>query len=420
MKDPAVEAFFQERKEGWLKKAIKASSSEVEIQEKNKDCEDLFSLENWLPKAAERAKSRAISSHPSKFSHPSTGIGPKNRANATYVTPIIASGGVSQDGYLRTGNVEVALDSLGNAGELDVDEFLRLILKDGKSLLVHLQDGTDYVKHLFSIESENYKTLRDGFLAMASCEGETQTSSKIKQVYFPVSDGYHLLSLLTPSGSIFELKKRCRLTEEEKNTRTLKNDGEYSAEGYRQIINITEIGYGGGNPWNISELNKSNYGRSYLLSSEPPQLKLRDIQFPTVDFFSQTFSYYRSKELFQALHKLFVSYQNDWQVRAERDAHYQAIIDRIIERMWLVREVAPEQFNSETSQLNKNQKVWLCDKHGEKRNSDEDWLDDITEQVTRYIFNGYEKILGKKAFMFSDDEFRHIHRLVTDQREALR
>jgi len=58
--------------------------------------------------------------------------------------------------------------------------------------------------------------------------------------------------------------------------------------------------------------------------------------------------------------------------------------------------------------------------HKEKRDTEEDWLDDMTEQVTRYIFQGYEKILGKKAFMFSGEEFKHIHKIVDNHREALR
>ncbi len=33
------------------------------------------------------------------------------------------------------------------------------------------------------------------------------TSERIKQVYFPVTDGYHLLSVLTPSGITFKLKR---------------------------------------------------------------------------------------------------------------------------------------------------------------------------------------------------------------------
>jgi len=418
MKDPAIDVFFQDRKEGWLKKAVNSSMNEVETQQKEQECEEGFSLENWLPNAARRAGQISISTHPCTFSHPSAR---KNKNG--YVSSVIATSGRSNDGYLRSGNVIVESDALGNAAALDVYKFLTLKMQDGQTVLQHIKLDSELAMELFAIKSETYETLKSGFLAMVEGGEESVTSAKIKQVYFPVADNYHQLSILTASGAVFELRKRIdniRFSEETKVARACEKENQLNDEGYKQLVNITTIGYGGTKPQNISVLNSQNGGKAHLLSSEPPQLKYRDIQFPTVDFFTQTFSYFRSKDLFQALHKLFVSYQNDWQIRAERDEYYQTIIDRIIERMWLVREVAQEQFNSETTLLNKDQKVWLCADQIEKRENEDDWLDNLIEQVTRYIFNGYEKILGKKAFMFSDSEFKHIHNLVIKNREALR
>lgn len=417
----SIKEFFEARKSAWIKKSVKASMSDVEVRKKEIECEELFSLEQWLPKAAQRAKSRAISSHPSKFSHPSTGIGKDNRKNATYVTPVIcASAGNSLDGYLRSGNVEVVLDSLGNAGELDVDEFLRLVVTDKRTVLEHLIDDSVYAKQLFSISTESYETLRSGFLAMVSPSEGMETSSKIKQIYFPVDESYHLLSTLTPSGLIFELKKRCRLSECEKIAKSKRDDGEFSKEGYSRVVNITAIGYGGANPWNISEINKNNYGVSYLMLSEPPKLSKYETRFPTTDFFGQIVSHYQCKDLFYALHELFLNYKNDWNVRIERDEYYHAIVDRIIEKMWLVRSVCEAQYNPDTSQLSKNQKIWLCAANEGKREIESDWLVDLCNNIARFIFNGYEKLLGKKAFMFSDAEFKHILKQVVKNKEALR
>lgn len=418
MKDPAIDVFFQDRKEGWLKKAMNSSMNDVEIKEKEQECESVFSLENWLPNAAKRAGQISISTHPCTFSHPSAR---KNKNG--YVSSVIATSSSSNDGYLRSGNVVVEADALGNAAALDVYKFLTLKMQDGQTVLEHIELDSELARELFAIKSETYETLKSGFLAMVRGADESVTSAKIKQVYFPVDDDYHQLSILTASGAVFELRKRIdtiRFSEATKAARACEKENQISDDGYKQLVNITTIGYGGTKPQNISVLNNQNGGKAHLLLSEPPQLRGRDIQFPTVDFFTQSFSYYRSKDLFRALHKLFVSYQNDWQVRAERDEYYQAIIDRIIECMWLVREMAQEQFNSETSQLNKNQKVWLCADQIEKRENEDDWLENLSEQITRYIFNGYEKILGKKAFMFSDAEFKHIHKQVVLNREALR
>jgi len=418
MQDPAIDVFFQERKEVWLKKSITASLSECEIEEKKRECENIFSFENWLPNAARRAGQISISTHPCTFSHPSA----RKNENG-YVSSVIATSGRTNDGYLRSGNLFAEADALGNAAALDVYKFLMLKMQDGKTLLQHIKQNSEQAKNLLSIKSETYEILKSGFLAMVEGKGEIITSSKIKQVYFPIGKDYHLLSVLTASGIVYGLRKRIddiRFSEATKEAKSCEKNNELHEGGYKKLPNITVIGYGGTKPQNISVLNNQNAGKAYLLSSEPPTLKSRNMNFPTVDFFTQTFSYYRCKDLFHGLHKLFSIHQNNRHVRDGRDDYYQAIIDRIVERMWLVRGVADKQYHAETSQLNKNQKVWLCDEHEEERSSEDDWLDSITEQVARYIFDGYENILGKKAIMFSDDEFQFIHKLVNRQREALR
>ncbi len=75
--DPAIEAFFAERKEAWLKKNMSTAMDEQQLREKQQECEQKFLLSNWLPDAARRICSRALTTHPSKFTHPSTGVGKK-------------------------------------------------------------------------------------------------------------------------------------------------------------------------------------------------------------------------------------------------------------------------------------------------------------------------------------------------------
>lgn len=418
MTDSRVTEFFQERKAAWLKKAINTSMTELEVSEKEIECEQVFSLEQWLPNAAKRAGQISISTHPCTFSHPSSR---KNKNG--YASSIIASSQHSDDGYLRSGNVAVEADALGNAAALDVYKFLTLEMEDGQALLGHIEQDSDLAQQLLNIKSESYDTLKDGFLAITNSDADNVTSSKIKQVYFPVDNGYHQLSILSASGAMFELRKRIdtiRFSEETKAARACDKNNEIYKGGYKQLVNITTIGYGGTKPQNISVLNNQNGGKVHLLSSEPPKLTKRDIHFPTVDFFSQSFNYYQCRELFYALHELFLNHKNDWNIRRERDEYYQAIIDRIIERMWLVRSVSPAQYNPDTTQLNKTQKIWLCEVNEDKRETESAWLDYLCKDIARFIFNGYEKLLGKKAFMFSDDEFKHIHKQVVKNMEALR
>lgn len=416
--DQAINDFFQPRKEAWLKKNVTATMDEHEIRVVEQACDQVFSLEEWLPKAAKRAGQISISTHPCTFSHPSAR---KNKNG--YVNSLIANVQQSNDGFLRTGNVAVEADALGNAAALDVHKFLTLEMQDGKSLLAHIEQDTDLAKALLSLKSADYADLKKGFLAMTEQSEESITSSKIKQVYFPVDGGYHQLSLLTASGVTFELRKRVdniRFSDETKEARTCEKNNEFHEQGYKQIVSLTTIGYGGTKPQNISVLNNQNGGKTHLLMSAPPELKKRDIQFPLTDFFSQTVHPFNFKDVFYALHDLFLKHENNWELRAERDDYYHEILDQIIQKMWQLRFVANEQFNADRSQLSKTQKIWLLSDHEKIRETEDDWLDDLTKTIAAFIFHGYEKVLKKKAIMFSDGELKHIHQLVVKIQESLR
>ena len=100
-----------------------------------------------------------------------------------------------------------------------------------------------------------------------------RTDYLVKQVYFPTSDGYHLLSVLTPSGLVFELKKRIqelRFSDKNKEARVAKRNQEFHAEGFDEILDLTVFGYGGSKPQTVSVLNSKNRGESYLLPCKPP------------------------------------------------------------------------------------------------------------------------------------------------------
>lgn len=418
MNDPAIKAFFEGRKEAWLKKNVNPTMEAWEVKEKEVECDQFFSLEEWLPNAAKRAGQISISTHPCTLSHPSAR---KNKNG--YVSSIIANTEQQNDGFLRSGNVQVSTDALGNAAALDVYKFLTLMTSDGKSLLSHLDEDSDLAKELFTIKSEDYESLKNGFLAMTQSDAEVVTSSKIKQVYFPVAEDYHQLSILTPSGMVFELRKRLdalRFGDDIKLARDKKRNGVYSDQGYSEIYGLTTIGYGGTKPQNISVLNNQNGGKAHLLMSMPPVLVKRDIHLPNSDFFTQSINYYQCKELFLNLHNLYRQDVNNRHVRATRDEHYHAIFERIVEKMWQVRSIAQAQFNPQYSQLKHEQKVWLLDEHQTTRDNEEAWLEKITQAITQFISRGYEKILAKKAIKLSDTEYKQIARIVEQNKEVLR
>lgn len=422
MLDPAIGAFFAERKEGWLKKNAKASMGDDEMLQLQQECDVVFSLSQWLPNAAKRAGQISLSTHPCTFSHPSSR---KNKNG--YVTAILASCEQENDGFLRTGNVVVETDALGNAAALDVYKFLTLELQDGQTLLTHIKDETPLAKELLNQGDESYHVMRDGFLAMVVTDNTVVTSSKIKQVYFPVwleDCEYHLLSPLTPSGLVFELREcidAIRFSEQTKALRDLKRKGEFSDIGYQEIYGLTTIGYGGTKPQNISVLNNQNAGKAHLLPSLPPKITQRKLRLPTHDFFSNTLNPWQVKDTLEAFHSLISlpKEQRGSRFIEYRDRRIQEYLDYIMLTMWEIRREFERNGAQLPTQLAKVQQVWLFPDQQGRNNSDE-WLEGVILLIAQQFMRHYKKVLGKKAISLGDDELAAIADVIAINKELLR
>ncbi len=418
--DPAIAAFFAERKEAWLKKNISAAMSDTEVLEKQQECEQNFLLDNWLPDAAKRAGQIAVASHPCTFSHPSAR---KNKNG--YVSSIIAKNKPRIDGFLRSGNVSVEPDALGNAAALDVYKFLSLEMSDQRSLLVHIEQESELARQLLDIPSCEYQALRDGFLKMVDSDQASVSSSKIKQVYFPIADGeYHLLSLLTHSGHLFELRKRLdalRFGDAVKEARECKKTNHFHPAGYQEIFGLTTIGFGGTKPQNISVLNNQNAGKAHLLASIPPELTSRDIRLPKTDFFKESFNAWQAKEVLESLHRLFLTDYNNINLRDGRDYRIQQYVDLVIEKMWQVRLFLEAYFGELSSALPLEQKIWLYPEFAEQRQQEDEWLDKIIRHIARGLINHYSrsKVITNPVTL-ADQELLAIEEVVASNKENLR
>ena len=423
MVDNAITAFFDERKEDYRKKTIKASMSEQEVLQVNHEMEEKFSLANWLPDAARRAGQMSITSHPCTFSHPSAR---KNKNG--YVTPVLASGTQAPDGYLRTGNIASELDAVGNAAAIDVYKFLNIQLADGRKLFEHIEKDSPLSRDLLSKCSVQYEELRQGFLKMVENAGGKQiTSSKIKQVYFPLheSEHYHLLSLVTNSGTVFEMRKRIdgmRYGERLKELRKLRKENKYSHEGFSEIYNITTIAYGGTKPQNISILNNRNGGKARLLLSVPPSIAEREVRFPKRDFFRESLQYNEVKHSLKKLHNIFVSDKNSdipqRKLRAGRDRQIDNILEVIINRAEAVKAQASVQYHAASDQLPAHQRVWLLSQTRVGNTEVNLWLDAVVEDIVSWIAHAYEKA-EKKHVNLRGAEKDYIRSIVEAQKGVL-
>jgi CRISPR-associated protein Csy1 len=421
MLDIAIERFFAERKDAWLKKNLKVTMTDGDIGEKERECEDIFALKNWLPNAARRAGQISLATHPCTFSHPSAR---KNKNG--YTSSVIAQVmGPAPDGLLRSGNLQVEPDALGNAAALDVYKFLTLRLQDERSLLQHIQDDSEPAQALLDEAGEDSEVLKTGFLAMVSTKDEAITSSKIKQVYFPLEDsdvGYHLLSILSHSGHLFEMRKRLdrlRFSDEVKAARELRRNNQFSDSGYQEIYNLTTIGFGGTKPQNISVLNNQNAGKAHLLLSMPPELSPRSVRLPTRNFFGDVLYPKQLQESFQAFHRLLVTDYNSVRIRDARDYRIQEYLDQLILKMWQVRKGFEEQPHTRPENLAGYQKLWLFPERAAERTENSQWLNNLLEDAARHFINSYQKVMGKAAIQLGDNELIAFARIIEQNKECL-
>jgi CRISPR-associated protein Csy1 len=416
--DKVILDFFDERKEAWMKKNRTSMMSDDEVLILQELCNKSFALGEWLPSAANRAGQMSVSTHPCTFSHPSAR---KNKNG--YVTSVIAENISANDGLLRSGNVNVESDALGNAAVLDVHKFLSLKMEDGQTLMLHIEQESILAKKLLSQEGNDYQALRNGLLAMRdNGSQEVITSSKIKQVYFPVEGDYHQLSILSNSGLIYHLKHRINailFDDKVKEVREKKRKNDPSDIGFRELYNLTVIGYGGTKPQNISVLNNQNGGKAYLLHSMPPVIEKRSIRFPKHNFFKESMRAFETAEIFKSLHTIFKTDYKNVTMRDAKYYWYEQLMERIVGKMWAVRSMVESQYFEKHSQLENHQKIWLVDKFSDTRESEEIWLETLIDEITRWIVDGCEKGL-KKSEIFGPAEYQDIRSIVESHKEGLR
>ncbi len=398
--------FFADRKAAWLKAKLKPSLTDEEQTQLQQEANEKFTLANWLPDAAKRAAQLTMASHPSKFSHPSA-----------KTSPIIANNRQANDGYLRSGNVDYELDVFGNAAAMDVYKFLALVMDDGKTVLDHLEEDSAVIKGLFSLPTASYENLKQGLISIKQLDDSNKTDHLVKQVYFLVDDSYHLLSLLTPSGLLTQVKSRIdsiRFSEETKQAKEYRKKNEHHVTGYDDLFDLTITAYGGTQPQNVSVLNSKNAGRAYLLASTPPKLKQRQIRLPSQNFFRNSLQTRRFKDAFEPLDKLIRTDVNNVHIRDGIKNSLKYIIDQVLQRAFIVRAYGEGWSDSDYYQsLPLSQRIWLDDANLAQRENQDDWLQEIVDGFANWILDSYEYLFKDSYVKLSDHELREVRIMVT-------
>lgn len=401
-----IKIFLNDRKVLWLKDRLKKAKDDYEIADLQQQAASKFSLAEWLPDAANRVKQLSMVSHPSKFSHPSA-----------KTSSIIANSKKSGDGYLRSGNVDYPLDVFGNAAAMDVFKFLSIQLSNGKTLLDNLEQNDEKLKKFLNTPTANFENLRSDFLKIKAADTTSRTDHLIKQVYFPIKNkDYHLLSILTPSGLITELKQRIdhlRFSEHTKQAKEYRKKNELDDVGYADIYDLTVTAFGGTQPQNVSVLNSQNAGRAYLLSSYPPKLEKRSIHLPKTDFFIQCLYRNNFQESFTQLHRFMQIELNNNDIRKAIRNIIHFIIDHILLEAFKIRKHYEEGWSNQDyyETLPKLQRIWLDDAYQNER--DNEWRNELAKVIASWILKSYEKVI-QNAFKLGDGELLHIKTVVNE------
>jgi len=429
MINPTVQNFLTTQKNEWLKKEIKAGMSDKKKENKQLEAEALFStmtLSHAIQNQSENKKigNLNFTSHIPKFSNPSIKL-----------NGLIAKPAYQPDGLLRSGNViKAGLDIFSNSGAIDhtkeliyVYEFLVTYMPDGQMLIEHLQrqdeQGREDVKQAFSslnISGDDFGHIRSKLLLMVNQEEASTTSEAIKQVYFPVANDYHLLSIVSPSALMSELRTRItamQFSDTAKEARKDKKENKQNENTISDIYNLTKIGFGGANKQNISVLNNKHGGDFYLLPSIPPTLKNRHTQPPKTNFFSESLYLKNFQSDFNKLHRLYTD--NDTMlIKKQRRYWIKHIIYQVIEKVWQVRHIEAGWSDSNTyNKLKPYQKIWLDSAQKDKRAELD--FDLIKVDLSKWLVLSYNDKLDRETTQLGEDHKPYIESIIDEMQEAL-
>lgn len=339
----------------------------------------------WLTDAAKRAGQISLVTHAAKFTHGDS------KSSSLYSEIQV------QEGYLGSATLTcLKMDFDGSAATFDVAKLLQTMV-DGDSLLACLQRGDHTPLAAFTDDTEQLNEWVAGF-SRALSTGEPTSHKLAKQSYFPVKDGYHLLSPLFATSFVHALHQKMialRFGDEIKAVWKARREKTWYPQPLVLFPGAAEMHFGGTKPQNISYLNSVRGGRVWLLSAQPPQWKR--VQKPPVNlrsvFMPGGVFDRRANDAVQLLVSLLVRTgdYNNHRIRETRDAYIDALIDLLFV---VVAEYQREEWQNWTlkcSQLKAHQQLWLdpwrtkTDEAFRLERDKDDWQNGVAEDFALWL-----------------------------------
>ena len=227
-----------------------------------------YDYSNWLNWAGQYAGNVSFSTHVAKLTHSSIKGGSsiyfdRRDEHPEYLTT----------SALRNKPIDVSQTDNKYA---PIGKFLKL--KSGLETVANKlikSDISDF--RVFAKDEEQLKKWQQGFLNAFGDE-QPASHSLAKQVYFPIADGYHLISPLASSSLdqiVFEKIDEVKFGETSKGIRRQKRENKYASGPAIYYPDLAVIKVTASNHGNASPLNGERGGRRYLFSTKTPQWKTR-------------------------------------------------------------------------------------------------------------------------------------------------
>ncbi|WP_233947990.1 type I-F CRISPR-associated protein Csy1 [Pectobacterium versatile] len=330
------------------------AAEELELAEKRREIEQKHEVRAWLTNAASRAGQISLVTHALKYTHSDAKGSSIFSAEAAADARTLSTATLAQP----------AIDVVGNAAVLDVAGLLQTE-HEGDSLVVALQRGDHRALEALAESPEQFALWLAGFQKVFT-DRQPSSHKLAKQIYFPTENGeYHLLSPLYSSSLAQVLHQRInavRFGDEAKDIRKARKDNLWHDQLDISYPNLAVQNMGGTKPQNISSLNSSRSGRSYLLSCAPPQWN--SVEKPPQQheciFRSNGEADYHTSDIVKSMRRFLLSVkkvQNNRDIRQQRLHYLDQLIDQLFFYASSVQNLSAGW--SAESELTRAQQLWL-------------------------------------------------------------
>ncbi len=376
----------QAKLEAFDKEAAKRDAADrATLAGERRELELRYEPQAWLTDAARRAGQISLVTHAAKFTHGDS------KSSSLY------SETTQKEGYLSSATLDdIDPDAVGNAAALDVAKLLQTRV-EGDSLLSCLKRGERSPLAAFTDDAEQLNEWITGF-SRALTPGEPASHKLAKQNYFPVGEGYHLLSPLFATSLVQAYHQKMlafRFGDDINAIRKARREKTWHPQPLVLFPDSAEMHFGGTKPQNISYLNSVRGGRVWLLSAQPPQWKRADkppVNLRSVFTAGGQFDR-RANAAVQRLISLLTRSKdyNNRHIRESRDKYIDELIDLLFV---VVSELQREEWQGWTLRcptLKTHQQLWLdpwrtkTDEAFRKERDKDDWLEKVAADFSIWL-----------------------------------